>query len=227
VETAFDEVGAWQLRVVATDSDGAFRDTTRTIVVGTPTTTRLESSTAALTYGSSVRLTATVLRDGAALPGATVGLQFRPNGSSVWSTRATATTTSTGTLSWTTTPTGSGTWRAVTTPKAGAWGGSIGSVAVAVRARVRLTSAPSTVTRGHTATWAWDADPYEPGVRLWVQVRRPGGSWVTVAKPLVSTTGAASATLTFWTRGTWYVRAARPSTQRVVTALWSTTRWVN
>ena len=228
VPTSFDQAGSWKLWVVATDSFGAVRDTTRTIAVAAPSSTRLVSSASALAYGSSVRMTGTVLRDGKALPGATVSLQFRPAGSSAWSTRATGRTGPSGVVSWTTSPTGSGTWRAVTAGRSGSWGGSTsGSVGVGVRARVRLVSAPSTSVHGRAGTWTWDADPYQSGVRVWVQVRRPGGSWVTVAKPLVSSTGAAVARVTFSSRGTWYVRAVRPGTSRVSTGVWSTTRWVS
>ncbi|GAB3437005.1 hypothetical protein GCM10027517_07940 [Phycicoccus ginsengisoli] len=227
VPTSFDQTGRWTLRVTATDSFGAVRDTSRALTVVAASATRLASSRSSLTYGSSVRLTATVSRDGAPLPGAFVSLQFRRSGSSAWSTRATGTTSSTGSVSWTTTPTGSGSWRAVTAARAGGWAGSSSSsAAVGVRARVRLVSAPSTVWHRSPTTWRWDADPAESGVRLIVQVRRPGGAWTTVARPVVSSSGAASARLTFATRGTWYVRAVRPGTTRVASGQWSATRWV-
>ncbi|MFE7842985.1 hypothetical protein ACFU53_45065 [Streptomyces sp. NPDC057474] len=177
------------------------------------TTTRL-TGPATSTYGSKATFTATVAQTGAKpAAGAKVSFQYKRAGTTTWKTRATVTADSTGKASYPTTTKFNGAWRAVTAAKNLTWASST-SKTLTSHARAVLTVSKPTTTAVHGKPVSYTAlsSPYVKGTALRFQARQKDGTWVTLTSAALSTSGSATAKITFSRAGTWSLRVYRPGT---------------
>ncbi|MEU0436121.1 hypothetical protein ABZ153_31690 [Streptomyces sp. NPDC006290] len=144
--------------------------------------------------------------------GAAASLQFRPEGSTAWSTIAKATVDSKGTARFTTTAKRNGTWRAITAEKKLTWTTST-SAAVTGKVKATLTvKSPATgVHHGKSVTHHATSTPYVSGTKIYFQVRKSDGTWTTLVAAGLGSDGTAAGKLVFSRVGTCTVRAYRPA----------------
>jgi hypothetical protein len=177
------------------------------------TTTQL-TGPATSTYGRKATFTATVTQTGAKpAAGAKVSFQYKRAGTTAWKTRATVTADSTGKTSYATTATYNGAWRAVTSAKNLTWASSTSkSLTSHVKAVLTVSKPAATVVHGRPASYTALSSPYVKGTALRFQSRQKNGTWVTLTSATLSTSGSATAKITFSHTGTWTLRAYRPGT---------------
>jgi hypothetical protein len=167
------------------------------------TTTQL-TGPATSTYGSKATFTATVTRTGAKpAAGAQVTFQYKRAGTTTWKTGATVTADSTGKASYTTTARYNGAWRAVTAAKNLTWASSTSKTLTAhVKAVLTVTKPAATAVHGKPVSYTAHSSPYVKGTALRFQARQKDGTWVTLTSAALSTTGSATAKITFSRAGT-------------------------
>ncbi|MER7565338.1 hypothetical protein ACGFWE_27980 [Streptomyces sp. NPDC048523] len=177
------------------------------------TTTQL-TGPATSAYGHKATFTATVTRTGAKpAAGAKVGFQYKRAGTTAWKTQATVTADSTGKASYTTTARSNGAWRAVTAPKNLTWAPSTSKPLTSrVRAVLTVNRPAVTAVHGKPASYTALSSPYVKGTALRFQARQKDGTWVTLTSATLSTSGSATAKITFSHTGTWTLRVYRPGT---------------
>ncbi|MFF4059355.1 hypothetical protein ACFYZ8_21795 [Streptomyces sp. NPDC001668] len=177
------------------------------------TTTKL-TGPATSTYGRTATFTATVTRTGAKpAAGAKVSFQYRQAGTTVWKTRATVAADSTGKASYATTARYNGTWRAVTAAKNLAWASSTSTTLTShVKAVLTVSRPATTAVHNKPVSYTALSSPYVKGTALRFQARKKDGTWVTLTSATLSTTGKATARITFSHTGTWTLRVYRPGT---------------
>ncbi|MFJ6837976.1 hypothetical protein [Streptomyces sp. NPDC091209] len=197
--------------------------TTQPLRVLAASTTKL-SGPALTTYGAQQALTATVTQSGdKPATGAAVSLQFRPEGSTTWSTVAKATTDSKGTARFTTTAKRNGIWRAVTAAKNLTWTTSTSATVTGkVKATLTVKSPATGVHHGQSVTYHATSTPYVSGTTIHFQIRKSDGTWTTVTAAKLNSDGSAAGKLTFSRAGTYTVRAYRPAST-TLTGSYSTT----
>lgn len=183
------------------------------ISVVAATTTQL-TGPATSVYGSKATFTATVAQTGAKpAAGAKVGFQYKRAGTTTWKTQATVTADSTGKASYTTTAKYNGTWRAVTAAKNLTWASSTSKTLTShVRAVLTVSKPTATAVHGKPVPYTALSSPYVKGTALRFQARQKDGTWVTLTSAPLSTSGSATARITFSRAGTWTLRVYRPGT---------------
>ncbi|MFD5514690.1 hypothetical protein [Streptomyces sp. NPDC127066] len=218
-----DTPGIHEFTLTTVSQFGDTSVTTQPLRVLAATTTKL-SGPALTTYGAKQALTATVTQTGAKpAAGATVSLQFRPQGSTTWSTVAKAATDSTGTARFTTTARRNGAWRTVTAAKNLTWTASTSATVTGnVKATLTVKSPTTGVHHGKSVTYHATSTPYVAGTKVHFQVRKSDGTWTTVTAATLNSDGTAAGKLTFSRAGTYTVRAYRPA-GTTLTASYSTT----
>ncbi|MGW3653064.1 hypothetical protein [Streptomyces sp. NPDC000878] len=193
-------VSSWPVRVVAA------------------TTTRL-TGPATSTYGSKATFKATVTQTGAKpAAGAKVAFQYKRTGTTAWKTQATVTADSTGKASYTTTAKYNGVWRAVTAAKNLAWTSSTSQTLTSlVRAVLTVSKPATTAVHGKPVSYTARSSPYVQGTGLLFQARQKDGTWVTLTRATLTTSGSATTKITFSRAGTWTLRVHRPATAGLAT----------
>ncbi|MFB7245669.1 hypothetical protein CW362_09575 [Streptomyces populi] len=207
-----DTPGLHEFTLTTVSQFGDTSVTTEPLRVLAATTTKL-GGPALTTYGARQALTATVTRTGdKPAAGAAVSLQFRPQGSTTWSTVAKATADSKGTARFTTTARRNGTWRAVTAEKKLTWTSSTSATVTGkVKATLTVKSPATGVHRGKNVTYHATSTPYVSGTKIHFQVRKSDGTWTTLTAARLNADGTAAGTLVFSRAGTYTVRAHRPA----------------
>ncbi|MDX3453750.1 hypothetical protein PV396_17620 [Streptomyces sp. ME02-8801-2C] len=177
------------------------------------TTTRL-TGPAISTYGSKATFTADVTQTGAKpAAGAKVSFQYKRTGTTVWKTQATVTADSTGKARYTTTAKYNGAWRAVTAAKNLTWTSSTSkTLAAYVRAVLTVREPVTTAVHGRSVSYTALSAPYVQGTGLLFQARQKDGRWVTLTRAALSSSGSATARITFSRAGTLALRVYRPAT---------------
>ncbi|NEA64464.1 hypothetical protein [Streptomyces sp. SID12488] len=213
--------GTWKttttgMHDVTLTSVSQYGDTTvssRPIRVLAATTTQL-TGPATSTYGSKATFTATVTQTGAkAAAGAKVGFQYKRTGTTAWKTQATVTADSTGKASYTTTARYNGTWRAVTAAKNPTWASSTSKALTAqVRAVLTVRNPARTAVHARPVSYTALSSPYVQGTGLLFQSLKKDGTWVTLTRATLTSSGSATAKITFSRAGTWTLRVYRPAT---------------
>ncbi|MFF3380757.1 hypothetical protein ACFYXF_48420 [Streptomyces sp. NPDC002680] len=198
-------VSSWPVRVVAA------------------TTTRL-TGPATSTYGSKATFTATVTQTGAKpAAGAKVAFQYKRTGTTAWKTQATVTADSTGKATYTATAKYNGVWRAVTAAKNLTWTSSTSKTLTSgVRAVLTVTKPATTAVHGKPVSYTAHSSPYVQGTGMLFQARQTNGTWATLTRATLSTSGSATTKITFSRKGTWTLRVYRPATAGLVTTYSST-----
>ncbi|MET8137454.1 hypothetical protein [Streptomyces sp. NPDC005251] len=142
-----------------------------------------------------------------------MSLQFRPEGSTAWSTIAKATVDSKGTARFTTTAKRNGTWRAITAEKKLTWATST-SAAVTGKVKATLTvKSPATgVHHGKSVTYHATSTPYVSGTKIYFQVRKGDGTWTTLVAAGLGSDGTAAGQVGVLPR--WYLHRARLPSRR-------------
>lgn len=191
--------------------------TTQPLRVLAATTTKL-SGPALTTYGSKQALTAIVTQTGSKpAAGAQVSLQFRPAGSSTWTTIAKVTADSKGTAHFTTTAKRNGAWRAVTAAKNLAWASSTSSTVTGhVKATLSVKNPVTKTRHGRSVAYTASSAPYAAGTWIRYQIRKSNGTWSTLTTAKLATNGTATGKVTFAHAGTYTLRAYRPATATLV-----------
>ena len=141
---------------------------------------------------------------GAAIGGAAVTLQRKDAGTTLWHNVATATTSSTGAVSFRVTPTLTTQFRLAS---AATWSYLAGwSPAAATNVRWRVTAAfdDATIRRGTTATLRGTVGPVRTGTKVVIQ--RLSGTWTTVGTRTVTASGSYAFSFTPATAGTYTYR---------------------
>ncbi|MHB9860184.1 RHS repeat domain-containing protein [Streptomyces sp. YIM S03343] len=199
------------LTVVSQYGDTTVRSQPLRVVAAT--TTQL-TGPATSTYGSKATFTATVAQTGAkAAAGAKVSFQYKRAGTSTWKTQATVTADSTGKASYTTTAKYNGAWRAVTAAKSLTWASSTSKTLTSqVKAILTVSRPATTAVHGKPVSYTALSSPYVTGTALRFQARQKDGTWVTLTSASLSTSGSATAKITFSHTGTWTLRVYRPGT---------------
>ncbi|MFF7644225.1 hypothetical protein [Streptomyces canus] len=166
------------------------------------------------TYGGKATFTATVTQTGAKpAAGAKVAFQYKRAGTTTWKTQSTVTADSTGKASYTTTARYNGAWRAVTAARNLTWASSTSKTLTAhVKAVLTVTKPAATAVHGKPVSYTAHSSPYVKGTALRFQARQTGGTWVTLTSATLSTTGSATAKITFSHAGMWTLRVYRPGT---------------
>ncbi|MFF3447937.1 hypothetical protein ACFYXJ_12505 [Streptomyces sp. NPDC002667] len=217
-----DTPGLHEFALTTVSQFGDTSVTTQPLRVLAATTTKL-GGPALTTYGAKQALTATVTQTGGKpAAGAAVSLQFRPQGSTTWSTVAKAATDSRGTAHFTTTAKRSGTWRAVTAAKNLTWTTSTSATVTGkVKATLTVKSPTTAVHHGKTVTYHVTSTPYVAGTKIYLQVREIDGTWTTGPAAKLNADGTAVFTQTFPRVGTGSLRVYRPA-GTTLTASYST-----
>ena len=170
------------------------------------------SAPSAVTYGTAATVTGKVTTStGAAAAGQKVVLQWQPTGSTTWTTVATGTASSTGTVSLRYTPSRNGSFRLYAYASWTYLASASTSVSTLVRWRVSAAFYDSTVTRGTTIRLNGKVAPIRSGTAVQRQ-RYVNGAWTTVASTTVRTDGTFGFTFTWYTAGTYTYRVIAPGT---------------
>jgi len=175
-------------------------------------TTLAVRAPAVVTYGTRITVSGRLATtSGAPVPGQKILLQWRAAGSTTWQTRATATTSATGTVAFGSTPGTNGAYRLVAPASWSYLPSTSPAVTTLVRWRVSAAFDDATVTRGTTVRLRGGVAPLRPGTAVRRQ-RYANGSWVTVGSTTVRSDGTYAFSFTWSTAGTYVYRVVVPGT---------------
>jgi type VII secretion-associated serine protease mycosin len=200
----------YSFRVWVKDRSGMLSTAPSAQLVGTALA--VSSSTTAVTYGGAVTVTGRLVRPdtGAAVAGAPVQLYGRRKGTSTWQLLGTATSSSTGFLSFGHKPSWSldYLWR-YDGSTAYLWAASAPRL-VQVRPVVTATLSKTSFPLGGSVTLSGSVAPNHAGQVVYLQ-RLASGRWTNVASRVLSSTSAYKATLKPSARGTYTYRVYKPA----------------
>jgi hypothetical protein len=185
----------------------------RARVVSVPGSARQKITVAptTVTYGSSVSVTGVLTDvDGVPLAGRTTQLQSRPPGTATWTTAATLTTSSTGTVSTSVKPSANLEYRLVSDATSAYAAASSAAVGVQVRQQVTAALSASSITLGQSVTIKGSVAPNHAGQSVDLQYSY-SGAWHTVKTATLTSTSTYS--FTYWpgSTGTRSLRVYRPA----------------
>jgi hypothetical protein len=192
------------------DSTG---NVSRARVVSVPGTARQKLTVAptTITYGSSVSVTGVLTDvDGVPLAGRTTRLQSRPPGTATWTTVATLTTSSTGTVSTSVKPSTNLEYRLVSDATSAYAAASSAAVLVQVKQQVTAALSANPITLGQSVTIKGSVAPNHAGQSVELQYSY-SGAWHTVKTATLTSTSTYS--FTYWpgSAGTRSLRVYRPA----------------
>jgi hypothetical protein len=182
-------------------------------VVSVPGTARQKLTVAptTITYGSSVSVTGVLTDvDGVPLAGRTTRLQSRPPGTATWTTIATPTTSSTGTVSTSVKPSTNLEYRLVSDATSAYAAASSAAVLVQVKQQVTAALSANPITLGQSVTIKGSVTPNHAGQSVELQYSY-SGAWHTVKTATLTSTSTYS--FTYWpgSAGTRSLRVYRPA----------------
>jgi hypothetical protein len=185
----------------------------RARVVTLPGTARQKITVAptTITYGSSASVTGVLTDiDGVPLAGRTTRLQSRPPGTATWTTVATLTTSSTGTVSTSVKPSANLEYRLVSDATSAYAAASSAAVLVQVRQQVTAALSASSITLGQSVTIKGSVAPNHAGQSVDLQYSY-SGAWHTVKTATLTSTSTYS--FSYWpgSTGTRSLRVYRPA----------------
>ncbi|HEX5596456.1 MAG TPA: hypothetical protein VFX61_10635, partial [Micromonosporaceae bacterium] len=172
----------------------------------------ISSSATTINYGGSVRVTGRLSRKdtGAVIAGASVQLYGRRKGSTSWVLLGTATSSSTGGLSFSHKPSWSLDYRWIYRGSPQFAGVVSANRAVSVRVVVSATLSKTSFARGGSVKLSGKVSPSHAGKTVYLQ-RYVGGKWTTVTSRKLSSTSSYSFTIKPSSRGTYKYRVYRPA----------------
>jgi hypothetical protein len=170
-------------------------------------------------WGDRLSFTARVTANTVARAGLHVTLQSRPAGSTVWTTRAVATTNDDGDVAFPdkTSRIGNASWRVLSAATARQFAGTTNAVRVPVLAKVGRSPRSATLRVGQKKTYVLHVHPWDPGakVRLWrVDPTRSSGVR-TLAIGTVTHRGLVRLAVTLHHAGRYNLGAIRIGTSRI------------
>jgi Fibronectin type III domain len=192
------------------DSTG---NVSRARVVSVPGSPRQKITVAptTITYGSSASVTGVLTDiDGVPLAGRTTRLQSRPPGTATWTTVATLTTSSTGTLSTSVKPSANLEYRLISDATSAYAAAPSAAVLVQVRQQVTAALSASSITLGHSVTIKGSVAPNHAGQSVSLQYYY-SGAWHTVKTATLTSTSTYS--FSYWpgSAGIRSLRVYRPA----------------
>ncbi|MFE9201941.1 hypothetical protein [Micromonospora sp. NPDC007230] len=209
--TGLESGTPYTFRVWVKDRSGRYSATAPAVtLIGSETT--ISSNLTALTYGSAVTVTGTVVRADtrAAITGAPVLLYGRRAGTTTWTLIATATSDSSGKLSYSHTPSWSLDYKWIY-GNSTAYGGSESSLhALGVRTNVSAKLSKTSFTLGGSVTLVGNVSPTHAGKTVHLQ-RYVNGSWSTVTSKALSPSSTYRFIIQPSSKGTYSYRIYQPA----------------
>ncbi len=164
-----------------------------------------------ITYGSSASVTGVLTDiDGVPLAGRTTRLQSRAQGTATWTTVATLTTSSTGTVSTSVKPSANLEYRLISDATSAYAAASSAAVLVQVRQQVTAALSASSITLGQSVTIRGSVAPNHTGQTVSLQYHY-SGAWHTVTTATLTSTSTYSFTYQPGSTGTRSLQVYRPA----------------
>jgi hypothetical protein len=207
--------GHYAFTATVVQTDGYTYTVQDTVVVLRPVTLRLQPPSTA-SYGARARFVATATDRGTVLAGHTVVLESRAAGSTTWVVRRTATTNTSGQVTFAVTSTGSATWRVVAAATGSFAAGT--SLARSVPVAAAFSGMPTTVrtSTNRTVRATLSCRPYEPATQVVLQYHAVGTShWRVATRGSILPNGSVILQTAFTKSGEYVLRAERVAGLRI------------